>query len=669
MICVRKHRLWVAVFASLAVAGWSQNSAIVVESASDGHNSQWFQTEGKWVESAAKSSADGLKATRTVYNDANQDPGSARFTPELPQAGKYEIFITYPTSGNASDIKYVVHTADGDQHLEITQFGREASAKPAANQWYSLGVYNFNAGQEGYVELSDPLTGERPQESEPNARIYADAVMFAPVSDAIPVTPLNDSSTTAASAAPDAADDSSAAPPADPDAMAPITGEAAATETAQADMPSLSPAPAPGTGTNLPSLPDAAAGAANLPALPDAGAAAPALPALPAATPATAQLPSLPAATPDAGQLPSLPAATPATAQLPALPAATPAADQLPGLPTEQASALPGLPDANAAENLPALPAAPTPDPISNLPSLATVTPTPAPQLPSPADTPVPAAPGLAGASPLTPSPSFTPAVPAPPDFAAIGAGVPTPIPTGEPLPAVSPSPTPGAYSITTHNPSDLPWMYDYGAALKAGRQQNKRVMVFFTSEHSRMAHEYETITFADPGVRQALSNYVLIKADFSRNTRLAYNLGVFGSGVVVVVDGDGTVRSRVIQRPAAPTQFITELSSDKPARGLPDADAAPAAPGVTGAPAPAAPTAPAAPAAPVDQAPDGIPALPADGAALPPAPADLPADPGALPPAPAPGAPAELPPAAPAPDAAPDGMPALPELPALPGQ
>lgn len=664
MICVRKHRLWVAVFASMAVAGWSQNSAIIVESFSDGHNSQWFQTEGKWVESAAKSSADGLKATRTVYNDANDDPGSARFIPDLPQAGKYEVFITYPTSGNASKIPYVVHTADGAQHLELTQFGREAGAKPAANQWYSLGVYNFKAGQEGYVEVSDPLTGERPHDAEVNARIYADAVMFVPVADSTPVTPLTSGT---AAAAPETTE-AVGAQADNPDAMAPLSGE----NVAVTQLPSLPDAAA--AAPNLPSLPDAPA--ANLPALPNASAAAPALPALPA----TAQLPGLPAD--PAAALPGLPAATPAGAGLPALPAATPATAQLPSLPaSDSAAALPGLPAAPAAAALPALPAEATPDPISNLPSLATVTPTPVPQLPSPADTPVPAVAGMPGSAPgiVGAQPGFATPVPAPPDFAAIGAGVPTPIPAGEPLPAVSPSPTPSGYSITTHNPSGLPWMYDYGAALKAGRQQNKRVMVFFTSEHSRMAQEYETATFADPGVRQALAGYVLVKADFSRNTRLAYSLGVFGSGTVVVVDGDGTVRSRIIQRPASPTQFVTDLASDKPARGLSEPNASAAAPMT--APNPAAPAEAAVPGAPAE--PMGMPALP-DGQTTAPA-----ADPGALPAAPIPGDASALPamPAAPAPDAmppaptpadagapapappAPDGLPALPELPPLPGQ
>lgn len=542
--CVKKHGLFVAIFASLALAGWSQDNAVIVESFTDGINSDSFSTtEGKWTESTAKSAAQGLQATKSVFNDANAEAATARFAPNLSAAGKYEVFLTYSTSGNATDIKYTIGTADGVQHLIITQNGRELSAEPAANQWYSLGVYNFEAGNSGYVELSDPLTGDHPLPNEPNARIYADAVKFVPVDASTAVTALN-----ADFPASDAAPASTSEP---------LPGSAAIAQAA-AQTPATTPAPASDAAPGLPALPGSTP------------AASPGLPSLPGATPAAAPgLPSLPtevaSATP---ALPSLPAAAqqdPAAA-LPGLPSNTPAPD---------ASALPGLPATNPTENLPALPAGqsnatadlpsiPTPAPVAdNLPSLAPVTPTPQRNLPSPSDTPAPTAtlplPALPTAAP---SPGTGLAVPTP--FSAAAAELPA-------QPSASSDAEAAGYSITTYNPSGLQWMYDIGSAMAAARTQGKKVLIFFTAEHNRAAQAYETESFQDPVVRQALSKYVLVKVDFPKSTRIAYGMGVFGAGVIAVLDpSSGDVTSRVVQRPVSASELITQLSSERALRATP---------------------------------------------------------------------------------------------------
>jgi hypothetical protein len=540
--CVIKHRLLVALFASLAISGWSQDSAVVVESYSDGQNSDGFsQVAGKWTESTAKSTAEGVKATKAYFNDANSEAATARFTPNLPAGGKYEVFITYPISGNATDIKYTVKSADGEKTLALTQNGRELSHTPAANQWYSLGVYNFAAGKEGYVELSDPLTGAHPLPNEPNARIYADAVKFVPVDAATPVTAPGE---TAAASAPSTAPMAPLPGNAVPSDVPPLPSDQAASSTAA--LPSLAAASAPSP-SDLPALPATTpADAAGLPSLPSAGATLPALPdtQVAAGTPA----------------LPPLPAGNTTAAALPGLPASTPA----PGLPP--------LPASNAASALPQLPGATTTvattsttvvqsAPITNLPSLAPVTPTPLRTLPSPSDTPVPSVastlPGM-----------YTPAIPTPAPGA--GLAVPTPIATGAALPAVTPQITPGGYSVTMYNPSNLQWMYDYGAALNTARAQGKKVFLFFTAEHNKAAQSYETEMFSDPTLRQELSKYILVKVDFPRNTRLAYSLGVFGAGVIAVVDDSGQVTSRVVQKPPTAADLLTQLSTTRPVRATP---------------------------------------------------------------------------------------------------
>jgi len=137
----------------------------------------------------------------------------------------------------------------------------------------------------------------------------------------------------------------------------------------------------------------------------------------------------------------------------------------------------------------------------------------------------------------------------------------------GMPTPAspIGATPAPGAYSITSYNPANLQWMYDFGAALNSARSQNKKVVVFFTAEGNRAGQTYENQYFTNPSVRQALDNFVLTKVDFSKNTRLAYSLGVFGAGVVVVVDSTGNVISRVIQLPPTPVDLLKQMAGAKP--------------------------------------------------------------------------------------------------------
>ncbi|GIX44177.1 MAG: hypothetical protein KatS3mg130_0585 [Candidatus Sumerlaea sp.] len=89
---------------------------IIIESAPDGQHSDWFQVvEGNWMESASKSKAPGLTATKAMFKTAGPTAGAARFVPDIPIAGKYEVFATYPDSGNAKGVIYKVHSAEGRQ--------------------------------------------------------------------------------------------------------------------------------------------------------------------------------------------------------------------------------------------------------------------------------------------------------------------------------------------------------------------------------------------------------------------------------------------------------------------------------------------------------------------------------------------------------------------------
>lgn len=551
-----RHQLLVAVFAGIALAGWSQGNEIIVESFSDGLNSQGFSSvQGKWTESTGKSTAPGVTATKSVFNDANAEAAVARFTPDLPTAGKYEVFITYPAQGNATNIKYTVLSNDGPKEIVLTQNGRDLGHTPTANQWHSLGTYNFTTGVSGYVEISDPLTGEHPLANEPNARIYADAVKFVPTSGA--VTPA----TAAATQAP--------ASPADMPGLPAV--QAAATPAPTPEMPGLPPATAQTESVaQLPALP-ATTGTAS---------AAAALPTLPGATPVIEP-------TPASTGMPPLPSTTPATETAQA------ALPDLPSTPAAATGALPDLPPAQPAPvaTTPIVTAQATPYPVPDLPSLAPVTPTPQRTLPSPADTPMAGMPtGLPG-GPL----SNLPPTPVAPLVSGTAPGLALPTPFAAPMPGAMPTPATGATpasfgpntSITQYNPANLQWMYDYGAALNTARAQNKKVLVFFTAAGSKAADTYETNYFVDPSVRQALDQYVLIKVDFPKNTRLGYSLGIFGAGIIVVTSPAGDVTARITQLPPTPLDLVKQMAGTQPAQG-----AATPATGASAAAAPATVTA-----------------------------------------------------------------------------
>lgn len=98
-------------------------------------------------------------------NDPAQSTNSGRWTPNLPQAGRWrvEAFIanhgpmTWPCTGqyiswDTSDARYTVHYNGGTAAVT----GNQA---PFFDGWLDLGVYDFAAGSGGYVELDD-LNGE-----------------------------------------------------------------------------------------------------------------------------------------------------------------------------------------------------------------------------------------------------------------------------------------------------------------------------------------------------------------------------------------------------------------------------------------------------------------------------------------------------------------------------
>ncbi len=574
---VKRTLLLVPVAAGfLASQVWAQAPEIIVESYTDGQNAAAFtKVDGNWFESVAKSKAAGLKATKALFKTASSDPGGARFAPEIPADGKYDVFVTYPESGNAAGVVYKVKSAAGEQDVVLDQNGRDDTVPAPANRWVPLGTFEFKKGTDGSVEIRDPGTGKAANSREPNARVYADAVKF------VPNTTGKELAAPASKApAPNAG--VAAAPPLSAASQPPLS---AAAGKAAGSQPPLSAA----TGAKTAQMPGLAAAVPKDSGQPGLAAASgtPALPPLNAAVPATSVMPGLAAAVPTASSaLASLPAAAAAPSDssappLPALAAASPAPKA-----SEAPPAMPGLaaaiPPAGAPAEAPPLPPLGAPGAASKAPATSTL-----PPLPGPAAVP-PAAPGLpslaaaasssAGAAlPPPGAPGLPPLQAMPPSAGAPGMPPPgapglPPLPSGSAaagsLPPLSAPPSDLAPPVTASggDASGIQWTYDIGAAQAIAEKSGKKIFVFFVAKGNRTSAKYEKDYLSAGPVKAELDKYVPLRMDFPMNTKYAYKLGVFGAGSIVVMDRTETVLLSIpfTEVPATPDDLVRKLAEVK---------------------------------------------------------------------------------------------------------
>ncbi len=87
-------------------------------------------------------------------HDGNADRGQqwARYRPDLPREGKYEVRLSYPANPNrATNVPVTIVHADGKTNVKVNQ------RKPASLEgaFLSLGTFRFEKGKLGYVEISN----------------------------------------------------------------------------------------------------------------------------------------------------------------------------------------------------------------------------------------------------------------------------------------------------------------------------------------------------------------------------------------------------------------------------------------------------------------------------------------------------------------------------------
>ncbi len=103
------------------------------------------------------SSAHHTYIEQGYHHDNNTDKGkqSARFTVELPKAGRYRVLVAYPPNANrATNVPVTIHHADGDTKIVLNQ-RRTPSVQDLLEP---VGTFRFEKGRAGYVEISNTGT-------------------------------------------------------------------------------------------------------------------------------------------------------------------------------------------------------------------------------------------------------------------------------------------------------------------------------------------------------------------------------------------------------------------------------------------------------------------------------------------------------------------------------
>ncbi len=105
----------------------------------------------------SQSTASNAFVGHAYAHDGNQNKGeqTARFTPELPKAGRYTVAIAYAVNANrASNVPVVIRHADGETKLTLNQ-----KKRPTVDGLLEpVGTFRFAAGKSGYVEISNAGT-------------------------------------------------------------------------------------------------------------------------------------------------------------------------------------------------------------------------------------------------------------------------------------------------------------------------------------------------------------------------------------------------------------------------------------------------------------------------------------------------------------------------------
>ncbi len=130
--------------------------------------------------SYAKAEVPRLLGMGARFTYGNVEPSWARFTPDFPTGGRYEVFVIFSYGSNAGDTRYEVRSTEGLKTIPVEQRGRPGTPNRNNRQWISLGTYSFDKGQDqdsGSVTLNAAPGVDIPNKDF-EYRAYADSVRF-----------------------------------------------------------------------------------------------------------------------------------------------------------------------------------------------------------------------------------------------------------------------------------------------------------------------------------------------------------------------------------------------------------------------------------------------------------------------------------------------------------
>lgn len=159
---------------------------VLIETRPEGKNfDRYKEVSGSWLSSSqapfSKSTAPGLSDTKIGSRKVIvpvRDPAVARFSPKFKADQRAFVYVTWPKAANATNVKYKVKHAGGEEVKTLTQTGWGQLEPSNANQWVLLGSYDFKAGDDSYVEVTIGTDSQKSDQAN-NPQAYTDAVLFA----------------------------------------------------------------------------------------------------------------------------------------------------------------------------------------------------------------------------------------------------------------------------------------------------------------------------------------------------------------------------------------------------------------------------------------------------------------------------------------------------------
>lgn len=99
-----------------------------------------------------------------------------------------------------------------------------------------------------------------------------------------------------------------------------------------------------------------------------------------------------------------------------------------------------------------------------------------------------------------------------------------------------------GIYLLATRSPGHPEgWSEDFASAQREAVRSNKKLLVAFSMPGCPPCRMMERSVLPAPPVKEALTGYVAVHVDATRNGNLAERMGVAGTPTYIVASSDGT--------------------------------------------------------------------------------------------------------------------------------